>query len=83
MDNIFIERLWRSVKYEEIYIKEFQSVEELRNSFSWGNTGRNISWKNTLTMAALRESVHNPLPTGIFCGAHSQGLCTLSLTAWV
>ncbi len=32
MDNIFIERLWRSVKYEEIYIKEFQSVEGLRNS---------------------------------------------------
>lgn len=32
MDNIFIERLWRSVKYEEIYIKEFQSVKELRES---------------------------------------------------
>ncbi len=32
MDNIFIKRLWRSVKYEESYIKEFQSVEELRNS---------------------------------------------------
>ena len=31
-DNIFIERLWRSVKYEEIYINEFQSVEQLRQS---------------------------------------------------
>lgn len=30
MDNIFIERLWRSVKYEEIYVKEYQSVAELR-----------------------------------------------------
>ena len=30
IDNIFIERLWRSVKYEEIYIKEYQSVKELR-----------------------------------------------------
>jgi len=30
MDNIFIERLWRSVKYEEIYINEYQSVEQLR-----------------------------------------------------
>jgi len=29
MDNIFIERLWRSVKYEEIYINEYQSVEQL------------------------------------------------------
>jgi len=32
MDNIFIERLWRSVKYEEIYVKEFKSVEQLRKS---------------------------------------------------
>ena len=29
MDNIFIERLWRSVKYEEIYLKEYESVREL------------------------------------------------------
>lgn len=32
MDNIFIERLWRSVKYEEVYLKEYQSVEELRKA---------------------------------------------------
>jgi len=32
MDNISIERLWRSVKYEEIYVKEFQTVEQLRKS---------------------------------------------------
>ena len=32
MDNIFIERLWRSVKYEEVYVKEFQSVDQLRKS---------------------------------------------------
>jgi putative transposase len=30
MGNIFIERLLRSVKYEEIYLKEYQSVQELR-----------------------------------------------------
>ena len=29
MDNIFIERLWRSVKYEEIYLNEYQNVKEL------------------------------------------------------
>jgi putative transposase len=27
-DNIFIERLWRSVKYEEVYLKSYQSVWE-------------------------------------------------------
>jgi putative transposase len=28
-DNIFVERLWRSVKYEDIYIKEYRSVPAL------------------------------------------------------
>lgn len=28
-DNIFIERLWRSVKYEDIYLKDYQTVLEL------------------------------------------------------
>ena len=32
MDNIFIERLWRSVKYEETYPKEYESAKELRQS---------------------------------------------------
>jgi putative transposase len=28
LDNIFVERLWRSVKYEEVYLKDYQSVKE-------------------------------------------------------
>lgn len=28
LDNIFVERLWRSVKYEEVYLKEYQSVSD-------------------------------------------------------
>jgi len=32
MDNIFIERLWRSLKYEEIYINEYHSEERLRRA---------------------------------------------------
>jgi len=30
MDNIFTERLWRTVKYEDIYIKDYESPRELR-----------------------------------------------------
>lgn len=29
-DNIFVERLWRSVKYEEVYLKDYNSVREAR-----------------------------------------------------
>lgn len=32
MDNIFTERLWRSVKYEEVYLKEYASVLEAKES---------------------------------------------------
>ena len=33
-DNVFVERLWRSVKYEEIYLKAYDSVGEARASIS-------------------------------------------------
>ena len=32
MDNIMIERLWRTVKYEEIYLKEYESVADLKRA---------------------------------------------------
>jgi putative transposase len=31
-DNVFVERLWRSVKYEEVYLKAYGSVSEARAS---------------------------------------------------
>ena len=33
-DNVFVERLWRSVKYEEIYLKAYDTVAEARNSLA-------------------------------------------------
>lgn len=34
MDNIFTERLWRSVKYECVYLNEFTTIQEARNSLN-------------------------------------------------
>ena len=34
MDNIFIERLWRTVKYEDIYLKEYATVSELETGLA-------------------------------------------------
>ncbi len=31
-DNIFVERLWRSLKYEEVYLKEYATVREARSN---------------------------------------------------
>ena len=31
-DNVFVERLWRSVKYEEVYLRAYDNVSEARAS---------------------------------------------------
>jgi len=31
-DNVFVERLWKSIKYEEVYLHAYQSVAEARRS---------------------------------------------------
>jgi putative transposase len=44
MDNIFIERLWRSVKYEEIYLREYAAIPMAQEGLSrWFN--RYNSWR--------------------------------------
>ena len=34
IDNVFIERLWRSVKYEEVYLKAYGSIAEARRELA-------------------------------------------------
>jgi putative transposase len=44
MDNIFVERLWRTVKYEEVYLRDYEDVPEtvtsIRNYFRFYNHER-------------------------------------------
>ena len=44
LDNVFVERLWRTVKYENIYLKEYATVDELmkglREYFEFYDRGR-------------------------------------------
>lgn len=40
-DNVFIERLWRSIKYEEVYLKAYATVSEARASI-----GRYLNFYN-------------------------------------
>ena len=42
LDNVFVERLWRSLKYECIYLQEFETVEDARQQI-----GHWISFYNT------------------------------------
>ena len=41
-DNVFVERLWRSVKYEEVYLRAYDSVSDARASL-----GRYLEFYNS------------------------------------
>ena len=41
-DNVFVERLWRSVKYEEVYLRAYASVSDARSSI-----GRYLTFYNS------------------------------------
>ena len=41
-DNVFVERLWRSIKYEEVYLRAYNSVSEARTGI-----GRYLSFYNS------------------------------------
>lgn len=57
MDNIFTERLWRTVKYEDIFLKSYQDIAEARNGltayFHFYNTERKHQSLNYRTPAEI------------------------------
>jgi putative transposase len=62
-DNVFVERLWRSVKYEEVYLRAYDSVSDARASigryFGFYNGRRPHS---SLDGTTPDQAYFNPLP---------------------
>ena len=62
-DNVFVERLWRSVKYEEVYLRAYDGVAEARTSI-----GRYLDFYNcrrphsSLDAATPDQAYFNSLP---------------------
>lgn len=60
-DNIFVERLWRTVKYEEVYLYAYDSVNEARRSIirylEWYNNSRPHSSLNKKTPSEAYEAL--------------------------
>ena len=60
LDNVFVERLWRSVKYEDIYLRDYSSVPELdqglRDYFRFYNQERPHSSLDGRTPAEVHAS---------------------------
>lgn len=59
-DNIFVERLWRTVKYEEVYLKDYSGVDEARSSL-----GQYLRFYN---LARLHSSLGGRTPFEVYFG---------------
>ena len=58
LDNIFVERLWRSVKYEEVYLNDYQNVRAAKEGL-----GRYFGFYNT---ERLHQSLGYATPTEVY-----------------
>jgi putative transposase len=54
MDNIFVERLWRSLKYEEVYLHAYRSVAEAKTGI-----GAWLEFYNTELLCPLNRNRAN------------------------
>src|SRR3954451_16856952 len=60
LDNIFIERLWRSLKYEEVFIKAYDTVIEVRRGIG--------GWLSFYNEEQPHQALHYRTPRGVFDG---------------
>lgn len=75
MDNIFTERLWRSVKYEEVYLKSYENIDEAKQNiaayfkfYNYERSHQSLEYKTPAEMYGKEKSFspdtksHNTLP---------------------
>jgi putative transposase len=60
LDNVFVERLWRTVKYEEVSLREYNTVREAQQGL-----GRYFGFYND---ERLHQALGYRTPTAVYCG---------------
>lgn len=65
MDNVFIERLWRSLKYEEVYLKAYESVPEARKNIGEWLSFYNQKRRHSTLDRKTPDQVYLNLPSGL------------------
>jgi len=65
MDNVFIERLWRSLKYEEVYLKAYDTVAEARRSIGNWMDFYNEERRHASLGRMTPDQVYYDLPSGL------------------
>jgi putative transposase len=65
LDAVFIERLWRSLKYEEVYLKAYDSVAQAKQGIDdWLIFYNEERWQSCLSRMTP-DQVYYDLPSGL------------------
>ena len=65
MDNVFIERLWRSLKYEEVYLKAYDSVAQAKQGIGDWLMFYNEERRHASLSRMTPDQVYYDLPSGL------------------
>lgn len=68
-DNVFVERVWRTIKYERVYLRAYETVRQARQDIA-----EYIGWYND---ARGHSSIGNKTPEQVW----QEGMPTLRLAA--
>lgn len=60
LDNIFVERLWRTVKYENVYLKGYQTIPEARSGLA--------EYFDFYNKERFHQSLDNKTPWAVYSG---------------
>jgi putative transposase len=72
-DNIFVERLWRSVKYEEVYLKDYGTVDQARQNLA--------CYFHFYNYERLHQSLGYLTPAEVYFGYEADFSCSASHSA--
>lgn len=65
MDNVFIERLWRTLKYEEVYLHAYETVKEAKQRVNNWFEGYNQKRRHSSLARKTPDQVYYDLPSNL------------------
>ena len=60
MDNVFVERLWCSVKYEDVYLKAYETITDARDGIG--------TYLNFYNSDRRHQSLNRKTPDQVYLG---------------
>ena len=70
VDNVFIERLWRSVKYEEVYLHAYRDGREAQRQLA--------AYFDTYNHRRLHQSLDDPTLDEVYFGTRTEELAAVA-----